>query len=191
MKQILTGLFSALILAAPVAAQDINYEVFGGVIAPDSMFLGITDYDTNRGEFFGVSASKTGMLGPNVELGLELTKGEVEYTGLEPNHIGAVSAMITVEATTELSPGFELYGGGGVGAMRVEYFNAAPFTYHDTVVGASLVAGGRFELGQNMSIFVEARAMRNLQPAMVAPSMLSRESNFEPRAIVVGLRFSR
>jgi len=190
MKKIFLTVCAILVAAGSANAQSWNLDGFVGKSSSDELMWDGVDFATNAGRTFGVSISKSGVFTPNLELGFELSRATAEYTGFEPNSISGTSAMVTAKYNFIDQNDFQLYGGVGLGAVKVTYFSSTnSYSNSETVAGGQITLGARYAISPAMKIFVEARYLQ-ASDARVALSAATADAEFSSKSIVLGLRRS-
>ncbi|SMX31804.1 outer membrane protein [Octadecabacter ascidiaceicola] len=188
-KMITTTLALCVASAGIAQAQDYNIDVFVGQSADNSLFWGNRDYDTNSGTVLGFGVSRNDVLAPGLEIGLEFSSNEQEYTRYEPNNIGADALLVTARYNFFENGSFEGYAGLGLGVANVTYDATGSYENSETVGAGQIMLGGRYDVAPASQVFLEYRYLQTAD-AQVAFSDASREAEFSSSNIVLGYRYS-
>jgi opacity protein-like surface antigen len=178
--------------ASMAQAQDYNFDVFVGGSASNDLMWDGSDYETNSGTVLGLGLSRNNVFVPGLEIGLEFSTDEQEYTSFEPNSIGADTLLITARYNFFESGGFEGYAGLGLGAAKVTY--VAPPLYEDseTVGVGQIMLGGRYNVAPASQVFVEYRYLKAADAQVASLGLLGAtgDAEFSSSNIVLGYRYS-
>ncbi len=184
-------IMSALVLSTGIAsAQDWNVDVFAGGMLPGNLLWDLVSYQTDTGETFGIGVSRNDVFVPGLEVGFELSQTGAEYTCCNPNSISGLAGMLTAKFNFVTNGRFEAYGGLGLGAVNVTYFNDAPYSNSQMVAGGQVSLGARYAISDTMKVFAEARYLDTFQDAYVAWNPPTSNAEFSATTISVGLRNS-
>ena len=191
MKMNLAASIALCVVSAGIAqAQDYNFDVFAGASAANTLMWDGIDYDTNSDTTLGFGISRNDVLTSGLEIGLEYSHNEQEYTGFEPNSIGADSLLVTARYNFFQSGGFEGYAGLGLGVANVTYFNSfANYKNSETVGAAQIMLGGRYDVAPASQLYLEYRYLKTAD-AQVALSLATGDAEFSSSNIVLGYRYS-
>jgi opacity protein-like surface antigen len=152
-------------------------------------------FDTlSHGPAFGASIGVTTPI-DGLSVGLDLMHTHADITDFSPDFpatIDTLSVMGTVEGAYHLTPQFDLYASGGLGAMAVHY--ADPTVAVDGMAPAYQVAVGlRAKVTDNLSLFTEFKHQDVFTGANVGDPFdedstvtIAKANN----AVLAGLRFS-
>ena len=151
-----------------------------------------TFFDTlGAGPAFGVSVGVTTPI-DGLSVGLDVMHTHADFTDRTAASLDTLSIMGTVEGAYHLTPQFDLYATGGLGAMAVQYSD--PFITTDGWAPAYQVAVGlRANVTDNLSLFTEFKHQDMIVPANVGDPFFDGTSTTVAKgnnAILAGLRFS-
>lgn len=163
-------------------------ETFGGGF-PESFF------DTlSHGPAFGASVGVTTPI-DGLSVGIDVMHTHADFSDFDPDFpasLETLSVMGTVEGAYHLTPQFDLYASGGLGAMAVHYTD--PTVAADGIAPAYQVAVGlRAKVTDNLSVFTEFKHQDMIVPASIGDAFhddstvtIAKANN----AVLAGLRFN-
>lgn len=189
MNKILTAACAVFVSVGGANAQSWNIDGFIGQNFSNDLEWAGSDYSTNSDKTFGLSISKSGVFTPHLEIGFEISRATSEYTCCTPNKISGTSAMITAKYNFLDQNNFQLYGGVGLGVVKVKYVYAGSYSNSAAVAGGQLTLGGRYKISPTMKVYMEARYLA-ANDAKVANTPASADAEFKSKSIVIGLRKS-
>jgi opacity protein-like surface antigen len=184
-------------------AWGVYVQGYGGVVTQTTATFvetfsggGESFFDTlSHGPVFGASIGVTTPI-DGLSVGLDVMHTHSEFTDFDsdftPASLDTLSIMGTVEGAYHLTPQFDLYASGGLGAMRIAY--ADPFEAGDGWTPAYQVAVGlRAKVTDNLSLFTEFKHQDVIAPATVG-DLFDNDSSVgiakANNAVVAGLRFN-
>ena len=176
---------------------------YGGVVTQttatfvETFFDGFHEsfFDTlSHGPTFGASIGVTTPV-DGLSVGIDVMHTHADFTDFSPDFpasLDTLSVMGTVEGAYHLTPQFDLYASGGLGAMAVHYSD--PDVATDGVTPAYQVAVGlRAKVTDNLSVFTELKHQDMIIPANIgdpfdddATLTVAKANN----ALLAGVRFS-
>jgi opacity protein-like surface antigen len=178
-------------------------QAYGGVVTQTNVNFDevdiFGDHDPffsflSEGPAFGASIGVTTPIdGVSVGLDVMHTHGDIGFSPpFQPASLDTLSIMGTVEGAYHLTPQFDLYASGGLGAMRVSY--ADPFNTAEGWTPAYQVAVGvRAKVTDNLSLFTEFKHQDMIAPANLGDAFLQGDESVlvaKPNnAVLAGLRF--
>lgn len=179
---------SAAFLALTLPASAQNYgEIYGGGVFERSENYGTGDFDLDTGTAVGFGVYASGILGPGIEIGLDVMHTESDYIGFNTS-LESNSALLVARWSTPLSAGTSFYTGAGLGAIRVRYDGSTSFpafTGDDTVSGGQLSIGLRYAVGPGQ-IFTELKHQETFDDA----SIQGVDVGYSSSSLLAGYRFS-
>jgi len=188
-----TALFAmtASFCAGEVAAQDWNFDVFAGVTTENELEWNAGDYDTDAGRIFGLGVSRSDVVVPGLELGLEYSRSDSVYSTSDPNAISGDALMATARYDVVQTGGVEVYGGLGLGAVQVTFDNEnVGYSRSETVGGGQVMIGARYALTPRSKVFVEARKLDTFEDAQVALQNSPATAEYNATNVLIGFRQS-
>jgi opacity protein-like surface antigen len=181
---------------------------YGGIIT-QSFALGTDNFDEGGGEIFREPTSDWLNMGPafgasigvttpidGLSVGIDVMHTHSDFTVEPGGTLDTLSIMGTLEGAYHLSPQFDIYVSGGLGAMQFHYRNTVED--EDATSGFApayqVAVGARANLTENLSIFVEAKHQDIISGTDIAAigEETATNSTITQRAtnaILVGARF--
>lgn len=182
---------TASFCAGDVAAQDWNVDVFAGATSENELEWFGGDFDTDAGRVFGLGVSRSDVVAPGLELGLEYSTSESVYSTSDPNSISGTALMATARYTVVTTGGVEAYGGLGLGGVRVTFDNEnAGYSKSETVGGGQVMIGARYAVTPRSKVFVEARKLDTFEDAAVAEQNGPATAEYDATHVLFGFRQS-
>ncbi|MEX0337936.1 MAG: outer membrane beta-barrel protein [Arenibacterium sp.] len=211
---------AALVLSSPVAAQEWYGQIFGSYadLSDETASLNNSgasvrstfDDGYGLGIAFGreISSWSNDNIGVRAELELSYTRSSVSSVdfsgngaGAEGNPGGSVDGTRifgNIFADFKQAGRFTPYVGAGVGVAFVDQniiYGGAPVTItgDDSALSAQLIAGGSYDLQNNISLFADVRYIRDfdVEGTRRSPALVSRTINdFDNVTVNFGLRYA-
>ncbi|ASM72495.1 MULTISPECIES: outer membrane beta-barrel protein [Roseobacteraceae] len=167
-------------------AQNISYEIYGGVALEDSSGLnyGGTNFAMDHGSTFGVGAYLDPIRG--FEFGLDIMVTDRRYDGFVSG-VETASLMVNARYPFAISSTIEGYVGLGLGVVDVKYDGNTAFPAFS---GSDAVAGGQISLGASYAlprgqIFTELK----YQEAFKDATIVGADVGYNSTSFLVGYRF--
>lgn len=166
-----------------------SFDDGGGVIGHESFFDSLS-----AGPAFGASIGLTTPI-DGLSVGLDVMHTHADFADFDsdfPASLDTLSVMGTVEGAYHLTPQFDLYASGGLGAMMVHFSD--PEATADGIAPAYQVAVGvRAKVTDNVSLFTEIKHQDMILPADIGDPFSDDETLSVAKgnnAVLAGLRFN-
>lgn len=179
-------------IAAATPGVGVYLQVLGGLALPGSYHYEepafSRDYDIGAGgALAGVVGFGTGLEGLSVEADFFIARRDYEG-GINSYVLTTGSAMAALKYTVNLSDGFDLYGGVGLGGVYLHDELASGTVYVNGWGAGFLVkAGVTAAVTEQISLVGEARYANSFSP--IEDSDLPTEGQAGTAAVLVGLQF--
>lgn len=184
LKTFLSALALALMLALPHGAAAQWYgEIYGGAVLERDEEYGAASMSVDSGTTFGIGIYNTAVLAP-VEIGVDLMSTNADYSGMTTS-VDSLSLMAVARVSNQVAPGTTLYAGLGLGAIQVEYNGAPAASGDDTVGGAQIELGVRYNVGAG-TIFAAVKHQEAFDDAVIQGVTQS----YGATSVIAGWRFS-
>ncbi len=190
MKRVIGSLAALLLTTGIASAQDWNIEAFGGIALSNNLLWDDDPYDVDAGATYGLGFSKNDVFVPNLEIGFELSYTKNEYSCCVPNYISGLAGLVTARYNFINNGPFTAYGGIGLGAVQVSYYNDPGYLERDIVMGGQAALGARYAVSDRLGLFVEARYLSTFSQADVGGGGPALLAEFNATNIVFGVRSS-
>ena len=132
-----------------------------------------------------------------LSFGLDAMHTHADFTTESPATLDTLSIMGTMEGAYHLSPQFDIYASGGLGAEQFHYVNTdeGEDTTSTWAPAYQVAVGTRFHLTGNFSLFAEARHQdvfsgADISAIGIATATGSTIKSKPNDALLVGARFS-
>lgn len=131
-------------------------KAYGGLIGAGTVSIGAVDeYATEVGRAAGLAVGvETPIKGFAIELDLLWTEADL---ATDPVTVTSISVMADLVYTLDLNETFGVYGGAGLGFIRLYDTFDGPTTFDDTQLGYQVMIGAIANLTQNFAITGEVR----------------------------------
>lgn len=186
MKALVLSVAAALLLGTGASAQNISYEIYGGIALEDSSGLSYdtTDFAMDHGSTFGVGAYLDPIYG--FEFGIDVMVTDRRYTGFVSG-VETSSLMLNARYPFAISNTVEGYVGLGLGAIDVKYDGSTAFP---GFTGSDVVAGGQLSIGANYALprgqlFTELK----YQAAFKDARIVGFDVEYNSTSFLIGYRF--
>lgn len=172
---------SAKPAAAPAQMID-NFwvDIYGGERLANTLLWNGGSYDLSAGQTFGATFGMG--LGNGLAIDADVMEVNSCYIGGCPSDVlNSTSFMADIDYTAWLSDSFGIYGGAGLGFIRLNYDNSD----YGTGAGGQVKAGVIAKLSDNVSIFGEAKFQEAFGTVQTGPDQIQDANT----SILAGLRF--
>jgi len=156
MKKLAYAAVAALLIAAPVRADVVDYaELFGGASMSPDLGWGSGSYEMDTG--FNLGASLGWNVAPNISVEAEFYYDQSDYSCCAPNNLESFSMMANGFYNFPTTMSVRPYVGAGIGYMQLTYDSPPDYQLSDWVFAYQGIAGLDIPADGNLDFILEYR----------------------------------